>query len=149
MLKVYEILKSPERPQKKLALAFEQRQKSRLKTSLTDGTEVALFLERGVILRDGDCLKSEDGIVIGVKAAPEPVSTAHHDSMLQIAKAAYHLGNRHVQVQINQGWVRYSQDHVLDQMVTGLGLKVEREVAPFEPEAGAYGTHSHSHGESL
>lgn len=148
MLKIYEILDRPAEPEKTLKLAFEQRQKSRLKTSLTDDTEVGLFLERGHILRNGDCLKAEDGTIILIEAAPEPVSTVRDEDMLAIAKAAYHLGNRHVQVEVGQGWLRYSQDHVLDEMIKGFGLKVVQENAPFEPESGAYGAHSHSHSHS-
>ncbi len=145
MLKIHEVLDESVLPEKTLKLAFEQRQKSRLKTHLTDGTEVGLFLERGRVLRNGDCLKAEDGTIIAIEASPEPVSTVHHDDMLLIAKAAYHLGNRHVQVEIGPGWLRYAQDHVLDNMIAGFGLKFVSEEAPFEPESGAYGDHTHSH----
>lgn len=135
-----------------LVLPFQLRTKSRLRTALASGEEVGLFLERGSVLRDGDLLRADDGRVIRVVAAPETVSTVTSDDALALTRAAYHLGNRHVALQIGQGWLRYQHDHVLDDMVRGLGLDVRVEEAPFEPEAGAYGGHSilsghsHSHG---
>lgn len=141
----------------KLVLPFELRQKSRLRTRLASGEEVGLFLERGIVLRGGDLLQAEDGTVIEVVAAPETVSTVSASDPWALARAAYHLGNRHVALQIGEGWVRYLHDHVLDDMVRGLGFAVKVEEAPFEPEAGAYGSsgmhthahsHSHSHGHS-
>lgn len=125
-------------------LPFELRQKSRLRTALSSGEEVGLNLERGYILRGGDQLLASDGRVIEIIAAPETVSVATSNDPLQLARAAYHLGNRHVSVQIGAGWLRYLHDHVLDDMVRGLGLPVTTETLPFEPEAGAYAGHSHS-----
>ena len=86
--------------------------------------------------------------VIRVLAAPETVSTVRCADPHLLARAAYHLGNRHVPLQIDPGLLRYQHDHVLDDMLRGLGLTVETEQAPFEPEAGAYQSapHSHSHG---
>lgn len=133
-----------------LILPFQLRTKSRLRTALPSGEEVALILERGSILRDGDLLLGGDGRVVRVVAAPEIVSIVHAEDARALMRASYHLGNRHVALQIGDGWVRYLHDHVLDDMVRGLGLKVRVEEAPFEPEAGAYGGHSalapHSHG---
>jgi len=146
MLRAFEIIEQPTKAATKtLELVFDQRQKSRLKTVLTDGTQIGLFLDRGIVLRDGDCLKAEDDTIIKIVAAPEAVSTILNKDMLRIAKAAYHLGNRHVQVQIGEGWLRYSQDHVLDEMVSGFGLSVSHEHHAFEPEAGAYGGHENGH----
>jgi urease accessory protein len=130
-----------------LVLPFELRQKSRLRARLKSGMEVGLFLERGVVLRGADLLLAEDGTVIEVVAASETVSTVRDGDATRLAKAAYHLGNRHVPVEIGAGWLRYGHDHVLDDMVRGMGLAVIVEQAPFEPEAGAYG-HSHGHGHS-
>jgi urease accessory protein len=130
-----------------LVLPFELRQKSRLRARLSSGTEVGLFLERGIVLRGGDLLVAEDGTLIEVVAAAETVSTVRETDATRIARAAYHLGNRHVPVEIGAGWLRYRHDHVLDAMVRGLGLSVLVEQAPFEPEAGAY-AHGHSHGHS-
>jgi urease accessory protein len=127
-----------------LVLPFELRQKSRLRTALSTGEEVGLNLERGYVLRGGDQLLAEDGRVVEIVAAPEQVSVVASDDSLQLMRAAYHLGNRHVSVQVGQGWLRYLHDHVLDDMVRGLGLTVTTDTLPFEPEAGAYAGHSHS-----
>jgi len=127
-----------------LVLPFELRQKTRLRTVLSTGEEAGLNLERGYILRGGDRLLASDGRVIEVVAALENVSVVASDDHLQIARAAYHLGNRHVAVQIGAGWLRFLRDHVLDDMVRGLGLPVTHDTQPFEPEAGAYSGHSHS-----
>jgi len=127
----------------RLVLPFELRQKSRLRARLESGVEVGLFLERGIVLRGGDLLRADDGTVIEVVAALETVSAVRDSDATRLARAGYHLGNRHVPVEIGQGWLRYGHDHVLDDMVRGLGLEVRVEEAPFEPEGGAYG---HSHG---
>jgi urease accessory protein len=128
-----------------LALPFEQRQKSRLRTVLTNGEEIGLFLERGTILRGGDCLRGDDGRVVRVVAAPENLMEARGDDAGTLARAAYHLGNRHTPVQLGDGWLRFAADHVLGEMVRGLGIAVESIQAPFEPEAGAYAAgHHHS-----
>lgn len=135
-----------------LVLPFQLRSKSRVRTALDNGEEVGLVLERGSILRGGDLLLAEDGRIVAVVAAPERVSTVHSIDPHQLLRATYHLGNRHVALQIGDGWVRYQHDHVLDEMVKGLGLEVRIEDAPFEPEAGAYGGHAalmghgHTHG---
>ncbi len=127
-----------------LVLPFELRQKSRLRTQLNTGEEVGLNLDRGYILRGGDQLLADDGRVIEIVASPESVSVVTSNDPLQLARAAYHLGNRHVSVQIGPGWLRYLHDHVLDDMVRGLGLPIAIDTLPFEPEAGAYASHSHS-----
>ncbi|MDQ5911403.1 MAG: urease accessory protein [Pseudomonadota bacterium] len=131
-----------------LTLPFEQRQKSRLRTRLDNGVDVGLFLPRGTVLRHGDLLRTTSGLVVEVQAALESVSTAQTDDPLLLARAAYHLGNRHVPLQVGPGWLRYLHDHVLDRMVQELGLAVISEQAPFEPEAGAQGevnVHHHHH----
>lgn len=127
-----------------LTLAFEQRQKSRLRTSLDDGTAVGLFLPRGTVLKQGDWLQTRDGRRVYVRAAAETVSTASSTEPVLLLRAAYHLGNRHVPLQIALHWLRYCHDHVLDAMVRQLGLSVSVEQAPFQPESGAYG-HGHRH----
>ena len=126
-----------------LTLSFEQRLKSRLRVTLDDGSEAGLFLARGTTVRDGEYIASEDGIAVLVKAAPETVSTVRCNDPQLLARAAYHLGNRHVPLQIGNGLLRYQHDHVLDEMLRGLGLDVQIEQAPFEPEPGAYGSHHH------
>jgi len=124
--------------QARLVLPFELRQKSRLLARLDTGEEVGLMLERGTLLRGGDLLLAEDGRVIEVVAAPEQVSVVTADDAWGLARAAYHLGNRHVSLQVAGHTLRYLHDHVLDDMVRGLGFRVAIEQLPFEPEAGAY-----------
>jgi len=129
-----------------LTLPFELRQKSRLRTWLDNGADVGLFLPRGTVLRHGDRLRATNGLIVEVCAAAETVSTAYTTDPLLLARAAYHLGNRHVALQLDSDWLRYVHDHVLDSMVRELGLDVLCEQAPFEPETGAYrGGHHHSH----
>lgn len=146
-LKIVERLSEVLPPQAYLTLPFEWRQKSRLRTRLDSGEDVGLFLPRGTVLRHGDRLRTTNGLVVEVRAATETVSTAYADDPVELARAAYHLGNRHVALQVGAGWLRYLHDHVLDRMVAELGLTVCAEQAPFEPETGAYGgDHSHGHG---
>ena len=135
----------------RLALPFELRCKCRLRARLESGEEVGLFLERSAVLRAGDRLLGNDGRVVEVVAVPEAVMEARAGDSILLAKAAYHLGNRHVPVQVGAGFLRFSRDHVLGEMVRGLGLAVTEIEAPFEPESGAYGSHgghAHPHGHS-
>ncbi|MEZ5534578.1 MAG: urease accessory protein UreE [Thiolinea sp.] len=132
-----------------LTLPYERRIISRQRVTLDDGTDAGLFLPRGTVLHEGDYLQAETGEVVLVKAAAEQVSSLYCDDPLLLARACYHLGNRHVPLQITQGMIRYQHDHVLDEMLHGLGLHVTVEQASFEPEPGAYGGgHGHSHGHS-
>ncbi len=128
-----------------LTLPLELRVKSRLRAILDDGREAGVFLNPGTSLQDGDLLASDDGFIVRVQAAVEKVSTVDCTDPLMLARACYHLGNRHVPLQIERNHVRYQQDHVLDGMIESLGLRVTSEEAPFEPEPGAYG-HHHSKG---
>ncbi|MGD8572446.1 MAG: urease accessory protein UreE [Gammaproteobacteria bacterium] len=144
MIKVTERLDHPTTAQATLSLPFELRQKSRLKANLDSGEEVGLILPRGHVLRGGDCLRADNGMIIMLQAANEPVTTATAPDTLTLQRACYHLGNRHVPLQITEQWIRYLQDHVLDDMVASLGLTTTHESAPFEPETGAY--HHHHHG---
>jgi urease accessory protein len=132
-----------------VCLPFDERKKSRLKTISQCGEALGFMLPRGQILRDGTLLRDETGRLIEVKAAQETVSTVASEDLHVVMRAAYHLGNRHVPLQIGPGWLRYQHDHVLDAMVEGLGLTVTVEQQPFEPEDGAYAAgHGHSHGHS-
>jgi urease accessory protein len=127
-----------------LSLPFEARQKSRLKTRLASGEEVGLMLPRGDILRGGDLVTASDGRVIEIVAEPEKIL---HIESKELAKVAYHLGNRHVPVQVGESFLRIAEDHVLEEMVRTLGAKVSHVEAPFEPEAGAYAGGHHQHDE--
>lgn len=129
-----------------MTLPFAERQKSRLRTEADNGEPVMLMLERGTILRDGDLLLAEDGRVVRVAAAHENLSCARHDNRLVLLRAAYHLGNRHVPLQIDENSLCFLRDAVLADMLRGLGLTIEDRVGPFEPEAGAYGA-GHRHGD--
>lgn len=129
-----------------LILPFNLRQKSRLRVTLASGQEAGLFLARGQILRDGTLLAADSGQVIQVIAAPEAVMDVTAKTAFDLMRGAYHLGNRHVPLQISADYLRLEQDSVLKDMLVGLGLTVSDTKAPFEPESGAYHTHQHSHG---
>lgn len=128
-----------------LRLPFELRCKSRLRTRLASGEEIGLFLPRGTVLRGGMKLQAQDGRIVAVEAADEPLIEARCDDALLLARAAYHLGNRHVAVQLGPSSLRLQADPVLAGMLRGLGLEVRELQGPFEPEAGAY-AHGHQHG---
>jgi urease accessory protein len=135
-----------------VALAYDERKRSRLKVTLASGAEAGIFLERGDHLHGGDKLAAEDGsAVVEILAAPEKLIEAVANSPLLFARAAYHLGNRHVSVQIlpteSGGQLRFQTDHVLAEMARGLGCTVADTEAPFQPESGAYGGGHHQHGE--
>jgi len=130
--------------QAELILPFDLRQKSRLRTRLASGEEAGVFLQRGEVLRDGDLLTAEDGRVVRVRAQPEAVLDLLCDTASQRVRLAYHLGNRHVPLQIGDAWLRIADDVVLRKMAEGLGAVVIARDAPFEPEPGAYsGEHRH------
>ena len=132
--------------QDRLVLPFERRRKSRLRVRLESGTEAALSLERGIVLHGGDRLRADAGRIVRIEAAAEPVTRVSADDPRALARAAYHLGNRHVPLEVGDGWLKLEQDHVLEEMLIGLGMQVVRETVPFEPEAGAYGGgHHHDH----
>ena len=149
MLEIKSKLKVPRTAYKvevrgQLRLPFESRQKSRLKARLVSGEEVGLKLPRGEILRGGDLVTASDGRVIEIVAEPEKLL---HIETKELAKIAYHLGNRHVPVQVGGDFLRIAQDHVLEEMVGKLGARVSHVEAPFEPEAGAYAGGHHQHDE--
>jgi urease accessory protein len=135
-----------------LALKFDDRQKSRHKAETVCGQTLGWFIARGHVLKDGDILECTDGTCVKVVASDESVSTVYAKTALDLLRAAYHLGNRHVPLQITSDFVRFQHDHVLDDMVRGLGLSVSAEQAPFQPEPGAYSAaghgHSHSHSDA-
>ena len=130
---------------KELSLPFDLRKKSRFKKTLDDGEEVGVFLDRGTILSDGDCLLSEDGRIVLIKASPEQLLHVTQGSAKSLTHLAYHLGNRHVSIEIGGRYIRLAADDVLRHMVEGLGGEVSEINAPFHPEKGAYGG-GHSHG---
>jgi urease accessory protein len=129
-----------------LALTAEERTRSRLRFEAEEGVLVQLALPRGTVLRDGDLLRGDSGdALVRVRAKAEPVLTARTKDAHTLLRAAYHLGNRHVPVEVGRNYLRLSPDTVLAEMLAQLGLDVIEETVPFHPEAGAYAGHSHRH----
>lgn len=146
MLNITQRISLAEKIDDYIELPFDLRQKSRLRVTTQSGIDAALFLDRGIILRGGDLLKSDGGLVIQIIAAQEPVYDVVAPTPKALMCAAYHLGNRHVPLQVGDHWLRLEQDYVLKEMLLGLGMSVTEKLAPFEPEAGAYGGgHRHGH----
>lgn len=153
MIKIDKVLPAPHgiapvlvRRAPKLVLPFGERSKSRLRAALDNGTEAALFLPRGTVLRGGDLLVAKDGTFVEVLAAPESVLQVTAADPLALMRAAYHLGNRHTPVEVGRDYLRLEYDPVLADMLTRLGVQIARAEQPFEPEAGAYGGgHKHGH----
>ncbi len=131
-----------------LILPYELREKSRLRATLANGEEVAVLTVRGTVLRDGDLLKGDDGRIVKISAAAEATYRVECTSPHALLRCAFHLGNRHTQAQVGDGWLRIRQDAVLKDMLAGLGANVIEEQAPFEPESGAYGGGHHHHGDA-
>ncbi|MGV7207346.1 urease accessory protein UreE [Oxalobacteraceae bacterium A2-2] len=130
----------------RLVLPYELREKCRLRATLDNGEEVAVFTVRGTVLRDGDLLTGEDKRVVQVVAAPEPTYKVTAPDAHALLRCAFHLGNRHTQAQVGEGYLRIRADAVLKDMLHGLGATVVEEEAAFEPESGAYGGgHGHHH----
>ena len=133
-----------------LVLPYELRENSRLRTALPSGEEVAIFIPRGTVLRNNDLLMGDDGRVVQIVAAQESTYRITCAKPHDLLRCAFHLGNRHTQTQVGEGFLRIARDNVLKEMLEGLGATVIEEDAQFEPEAGAYGSggHHHHHGES-
>ena len=139
-----------------LALSWDVRQKSRFDAEDSAGRVLGVFLPRGTVVRGGDVLLAEDGSLIVVQAAPQPVMVVRpcpqHGSTLDLMRATYHLANRHVAVEIQTDHLKFEPDPVLADMLRGMHLDVTEEVRGFEPEGGAYASgagahaHAHSHG---
>lgn len=129
-----------------LTLPWDKRCKSRLRVHLDTGQEAGLLLERGTILRGGDLLSNPDGFTVRVLAAAETLSVIHCPDPLQLSRLCYHLGNRHVALQIGRDSLCYPHDHVLDEMIRSLGFTPLTTEAPFEPESGAYGERAQGQG---
>lgn len=141
----------------RLSLPYDLRKRGRFKALTDGGHEVGLFIERGQVLQDGDLLRTECDQVIQIVAEPEAVVTAHTANWHAFARVCYHLGNRHVPLQIGDRWLRFQSDHVLLELAERYGLCAIEEFAPFSPENGAYGDlgghsahagHGHNHAQS-
>jgi len=125
-----------------LSLTAEERTRSRHRFETAEGQPLYLHLPRGTVLRHGDLLKSTEESLVRILAKPEPVFTVTAVTLLDLLRAAYHLGNRHVPLEVQAAYLRLAPDPVLKVMLEQLGLRVQAEIAPFQPEAGAYG-HTH------
>lgn len=146
MLEIYQRL-GTEKPaviDARVVLDHLQRDRGRLRAQSDKGQEVRIFLERGKPLQVGEILRSACGRHVLVEGALETVTTAHCDDWQRFSRACYHLGNRHVKVQMGERWLRIKPDHVLEEMLEGLGLRLSREESIFVPESGAY-RHGHHH----
>ncbi len=130
-------------------LDWDVRQRSRFDATDSQGRRIGVFLPRGTVVRGGDVLVAEDGSFIRVTAAPQPVLVvrhcAQHGNAFDLLRAAYHLGNRHVPLELQPDHLKFEPDHVLADMLRHMHLIVTEEQAAFEPEAGAYGSHEHGH----
>ena len=142
-----------------IELDWDVRQKSRFDATDSQGRHIGVFLPRGTVVRGGDVLVAEDGSLIAVRAAPQPVLVithcSQHGTPFDLTRAAYHLGNRHVPIELKPDHLKIEPDHVLADMLRAMHLIVNEANAAFEPEGGAYGAqpghghnrHGHSHGD--
>lgn len=131
-----------------LQLDYGQRQKCRLRAVTDAGVEVGLFTQRGTVLAGGERFADEEGYVVEIIPRPEQVIEATTANMHLLARCCYHLGNRHVPLQVGHGWLRLAPDHVLQDMVERLGLSTALVEKPFHPESGAYSAHSAADGDA-
>ena len=137
-----------EPPADTVVLDFDDRHRRRMAMTGTRGLEFLLDLENAVALRGGDALVLEDGRLIEVVAAPEPLLEIKGSDPHHLIRVAWHLGNRHLPTQIMAKGLRIRRDHVIEAMVKGLGARVIEIEAPFDPEGGAYAEVFHAHAET-
>lgn len=128
-----------------IELNFDTRQKSRFRATLKNGVDIGADLPRTGILRSGSYIATESGNILRVEAQTEKLMKVSASHEFDLLKAAYHLGNRHVPLMLTPTALYFEPDHVLAEMVRGLGLSVEDVDHPFEPESGAYAQHQHDH----
>jgi urease accessory protein len=125
-----------------LALTAEERTRTRHRFEAPEGQVIYLRLPRGTVLQNGDLVKSEGGdVVVRIVAKPEAVITVTSQTPVDLLRASYHLGNRHVPLEVAPHYLRLSPDPVLQAMLEQLGVELKEEVLPFQPESGAYGHH--------
>src|ERR1700742_2436971 len=134
-----------EPPADTIVLDFDDRHRRRMAMTGTRGLAFLLDLENAVALRGGDALVLDDGRLIEVVAAPEPLAEIRGAEPRDLVRLAWHLGNRHLPTQIVGKGLRIRRDHVIEAMVTGLGARVIEIEAPFDPEGGAYAAAGHGH----
>jgi len=133
-----------------VALDWDVRQKSRFDATDSTGRAFGVFLSRGTLVRGGDVLVLEDGSLVRVQAAPQEVlritACAQHGSAFDLTRAAYHLGNRHVPIELQPDHLKIEPDHVLADMLRAMHMTVVTVHEAFEPEGGAYSSHGHAQG---
>ena len=129
----------------RVVLAHDERHLRRRLLTLEDGGEVLVDFPAAVVLADGDALVLEDGALVAVIAAPEPLYAVTARDAVHLARLCWHLGNRHLPAEIGKDRILIGRDHVIRDMLAGLGATVTEIVAPFSPERGAYHGHGHSH----
>ena len=131
-------------------LDWDVRQKSRFDATDSNGRALGVFLPRGTLVRGGDVLVLEDGSLVRVQAAPQEVlritACAQHGSPFDLTRAAYHLGNRHVPIELQPDHLKIEPDHVLADMLRAMHMTVVTVQEAFEPEGGAYSSHGHAQG---
>ena len=133
--------------QASVSLAHDERHRRRIRLLDDSGEAFLLDLPDAAVLADGDGLELADGGFLAVRAKAEPVADLHCASAAHVARLAWHVGNRHAPAEVREGGVlRIADDHVLVAMAEGLGARVERHLAPFNPESGAYAGGGHGHG---
>lgn len=135
-----------------VSLDWDVRQKSRFDATDSLGRTIGVFLPRGTAVRGGDVLVAEDGSLIRVSAAPQKVlhisHCPQHGTPFDLTRAAYHLGNRHVPIELKPDHLKIEPDHVLADMLRAMHLIVREDTLAFEPEGGAYAAHGHAHGQA-
>lgn len=130
-----------------LTLDFDARHRRRIRMTADQGEDVLLNLPKAVAMADGDGVQLDDGTWLRIQAAPEPVVEIRHKALHELARLAWHLGNRHLPTEIQNQILRIRPDHVIEDMLRGFGADLVNVLAPFQPEGGAYSGHHHSHGE--
>jgi len=128
-----------------LTLDFDARHRRRIRLTTDQGEDVLLNLPKAIAMREGDGLQLEDRRWLKVQAAPEPLVEVRHKDPNQLARVAWHLGNRHLPTEIENQVLRIRPDHVIEEMLLGLGAELVMVQAPFQPEGGAYSGHGHNH----
>lgn len=147
MQRATSILRKPavkaERVIDRIVLASDDRHRRRISLTAEGGTRLLLDLDQPTVLKAGDALRLEDGSLIVVEAAPERLLRITSDNPLRLMRLAWHIGNRHTPAELAGDAIFIAYDHVLEEMVRGLGGRTEIVMRPFEPEGGAYADHAH------
>lgn len=128
-----------------VTLAFDDRHRRRVRITTDSGDDLLLDLPEAVALGDGDGLRLEDGGWVTVMAAPEPLLEVIPDSQYHMVRLSWHIGNRHLQAELLSDRILIRPDHVIAEMLRGLGAEVREVNAPFQPEGGAYDEGGHAH----